>query len=196
VDAQPAPGYHFVTTWHVGGTCEEVSDILDDATSLAHWWPSVYLAVEELDPGDRSTRIGRRITLHTKGWLPYTLRWDFVVTESRPPRGFTLEATGDFIGRGLWTLAPENGGCVVTYDWNIVVDKPLIRRFTPLFRPLFAANHRWAMARGEESLRLELLRRRARTPEERARIPEPPGPTFPHNLGRLRRRREPRAARR
>jgi hypothetical protein len=34
------------------------------------------------------------------------------------------------------------------------------------------------MAKGEESLRLELARRRAQTPEERARIPAPPGPTF------------------
>jgi len=31
---------------------------------------------------------------------------------------------------------------------------------------------------GEESLKLELMRRRANTPEEQARIPSPPGPTF------------------
>jgi len=31
---------------------------------------------------------------------------------------------------------------------------------------------------GEESLKLELLRRRAKTSEERTRIPMPPGPTF------------------
>jgi hypothetical protein len=36
------------------------------------------------------------------------------------------------------------------------------------------------MARGEESLKLELARRQARTPEEAARCPLPPGPTFPH----------------
>ncbi|HEY1905085.1 MAG TPA: hypothetical protein VGG91_03530 [Myxococcaceae bacterium] len=45
-----------------------------------------------------------------------------------------------------------------------------------LLRPVFAANHRWAMARGEESLALELRRRRARTDAERAAIPAPPGP--------------------
>ncbi len=34
------------------------------------------------------------------------------------------------------------------------------------------------MRQGEESLRLELLRRHAASAEERARIPPPPGPTF------------------
>jgi hypothetical protein len=33
------------------------------------------------------------------------------------------------------------------------------------------------MARGEESLRLELRRRRAKTADERARVPPPPGAT-------------------
>jgi hypothetical protein len=30
-----------------------------------------------------------------------------------------------------------------------------------LFKPIFAANHRWAMARGEESLKRELFAARA-----------------------------------
>jgi hypothetical protein len=34
------------------------------------------------------------------------------------------------------------------------------------------------MRMGEESLKLELLRRHAATPEERASIPPPPEPTF------------------
>jgi hypothetical protein len=35
-------------------------------------------------------------------------------------------------------------------------------------KPIFGANHQWAMRTGEESLKLELMRRRATTPEERA----------------------------
>jgi hypothetical protein len=45
-------------------------------------------------------------------------------------------------------------------------------------KPIFAANHHWAMAKGEESLKLELLRRRAATPEDAAKVPPPPPPTF------------------
>jgi hypothetical protein len=78
----------------------------------------------------------------------------------------------------VWTFVTAGPGTVeVTYDRRIRADKPLLRAFFFLLKPVFSANHRWAMARGEESLRLELARRRAATPEERAAIPPPRGPT-------------------
>jgi len=43
--------------------------------------------------------------------------------------------------------------------WKIRADKPLLRDFSFLMKPLFSANHHWAMRKGEESLRLELARR-------------------------------------
>ena len=162
--------YVFVTRWRVEASIEEVSEILDDAEGLARWWPSVYLEVKKLPDGV--------IRLYTKGWLPYTLRWQFRVTESRRPHGFSLEATGDLVGRGVWTLTQDGPYTEVVYDWRIRADKPLLRRFSFIVKPLFAANHNWAMARGEESLKLELLRRRARDETERAQIPPPPRPTF------------------
>ena len=58
-------------------------------------------------------------------------------------------------------------------------DKPLLRTLTPVLRPLFAANHHWAMAKGEESLRLELARRQATTLEEWEAVPLPPLATGP-----------------
>lgn len=172
--------YHFVTNWRVPGTVEEVADVLSDATDLPRWWPSVYLDVEETEPGDEDG-IGREVSLYTTGWLPYTLRWQFRVTESDYPHGFVLEAWGDFVGRGAWTLEQDEDHVEVTYDWRIHAEKPLLRRLSFLLRPVFAANHRWAMARGEESLRLELARR-ATTEDERDRVPPPPGPTSVRSL--------------
>jgi hypothetical protein len=171
-----ANNYHFITRWRVEGQIEEVADILGDARDLARWWPSVYLDVRELQPSDERG-VGRVVDLYTKGWLPYTLRWQFRVTESHHPHGFTLEAQGDFVGRGIWTFEQAGAWVDVTYDWEIRADKPLLRTFSFMLKPVFAANHRWAMARGEESLRLELLRRHAATPEARASIPPPPPPT-------------------
>src|SRR5689334_6281898 len=98
--------YHFISRWRVEGTVEEVCAILADAPGLARWWPSVYLGVEELAPGD-AQGVGKVVSLYTKGWLPYTLRWQFRVTESDYPRGFALEATGDFVGRGAWSFAQD-----------------------------------------------------------------------------------------
>lgn len=159
-------------------TCEEVYRILEDVDSLARWWPSVYLDVRVTHPGQPGG-VGKEVALLTKGWLPYKLRWQFRVTHTGFPTGFTLEASGDFEGRGIWTFRPaENGFCDISYDWKIVAEKPLLKYLSWLFRPLFAANHHWAMRQGEKSLRLELLRRRADTETERHKIPPPPQPVF------------------
>ncbi|HEU0013761.1 MAG TPA: hypothetical protein VFQ45_08760 [Longimicrobium sp.] len=156
----PSNDYHFVTHWRLRGNAREVSDILGDAESLSRWWPSVYLDVRQVEPGDEAG-VGRVVELHTRGWLPYTLRWSFRVTRADAPRGFVIEAWGDFAGRGEWIIA-QDGACVdVTFDWRVRADKPLLRRLSWLLRPLFAANHRWAMRMGERSLALELARRRA-----------------------------------
>jgi hypothetical protein len=168
--------YHFITHWRVQSTAEEVSDIISDAPDLARWWPSVYLDVHELEPGDEQG-IGKVVSLYTKGWLPYTLRWQFRITESRYPRGFSLQAWGDFDGRGIWTFEQDAEWVNISYDWQIRADKPLLKYLSPILKPIFAANHRWAMAKGEESLKLELARRHAATPQERALIPAPPPPT-------------------
>ncbi len=80
--------YHFITHWRVKSTVDEVSKILGDPLALMRWWPSVYLDVKVVEPGEESG-LGRVVSLYTKGWLPYTLRWDFRVTEVRKD-GFTL----------------------------------------------------------------------------------------------------------
>ena len=172
-----ANDYHFVTRWRVRGDIEEAFALLGDAPGLKRWWPAVYLQVEQLDPGDATTGIGKVADLHTKGWLPYTLRWRFRVTESNMPYGFSLEASGDFDGRGVWTLKQDGEYVDIVYDWRIRAEKPLLHYGSALIKPIFAANHHWAMARGEESLELELRRRHAASAAARAAIPPPPPPT-------------------
>ncbi|MGH9399740.1 MAG: SRPBCC family protein [Thermoanaerobaculia bacterium] len=172
----PSSSYHFATEWDLVGTAREVADVLADPLELPRWWPSVYLAVAELTPGGAGG-VGRRVMALTKGFLPYTLSWGFQVVESRHPYGFTLEAAGDFVGRGVWTFEERGAFVHVTYDWQIEARRPLLRLLSPVARPVFAANHRWAMQRGLESLELELARRRAPTDLERALVPAPPKPT-------------------
>jgi hypothetical protein len=169
-----ANNYHFVTHWRMLGTVDEVAEVLSDAADLPRWWPAVYRDVVETKPGDEDG-IGKEVSLFTRGWLPYTLRWQFRVTESDYPHSFALESWGDFVGRGEWRLQ-QNGPFVdITYDWRILAKKPLLRALSFLLHPIFAANHRWAMARGEESLRLELARRAVNRPLN-VPIPRPPGP--------------------
>jgi hypothetical protein len=171
--------YVFRTVWRVAGTTDEVAAILGDATMLPRWWPSVYLAVErEAGMPDDSPDPGlpRPARLHTKGWLPYTLRWTMTVTEPVTNRGFALTAAGDLNGTGRWTFEQDGPETVITYDWRVSAAKPLLRRLSWLMKPAFAANHRWAMARGQESLALELRRRRHR--DDLKDVPPPPQATF------------------
>jgi hypothetical protein len=166
--------YHFVTHWRLKASAQEITEIIGDAESLPRWWPSVYLEVKELKQG-AANGIGKQVALYTKGWLPYTLRWHFQVTESDPPRGFVLMAEGDFVGRGIWTFAEDGEWVNITYDWQIEAEKPLLKRLSFLLKPVFEQNHLWAMRRGEESLRLELQRRHVPAAAQHT-IPAPPPP--------------------
>jgi hypothetical protein len=168
--------YQVVTHWRVRGTQEEVYDIFTNARDLARWWPSVYLDVQVLEQGDANGQ-GQVVSLYTKGWLPYTLRWNFRVSEVEKPHGCTIAASGDFVGRGIWTFEQDGPWVNITYDWKIQAEKPLLRRLSFILKPIFTANHRWAMAKGKESLLLELARRHAATDTELHSIPAPPGPT-------------------
>ncbi|MFO1208259.1 MAG: SRPBCC family protein [Amaricoccus sp.] len=155
-----AAGFTLITDWLLDGSIEEVADVLGDAERFPDWWPEVYLSVREVAPGD-ADGIGRAFALHTRGWLPYTLDWTARLVEQHRPHGWTVEATGDLVGRGVWTLEQRGTQTAVRYDWRIEVEKPLLKPLTPLLKPVYAANHRWAMARGHEGLQRELARRRA-----------------------------------
>ena len=174
--------YHFVDCWRVEGDVKEVADIIEDALSLSRWWPSVYFQVKELESGNGAHGVGKLISLRAGGQLPYTLRINFRTVESRYPDGFSMDATGDLEGKGIWTFEQDGPFVNVTYDWTISANKTIIEKFSFLLKPIFRSNHNWTMKRGEESLKLELARRRATTTEEAALIPAPPRPAFPHNL--------------
>lgn len=173
--------YHFITTWKVKGSCEEVYRTLEDIDSLAQWWPSVYLDVMVIENGLKGG-VGKVVDLYTKGWLPYTLRWKFRVTETVFAKGIKLAAYGDLTGKGEWKFEQQGEMCLITYDWRINAEKPLLRHLSFIMKPIFAANHHWAMKKGEESLKLELLRRRAVNNDVINNIAMPPKPVFPHNI--------------
>ena len=184
----PTSDYHFVDRWRVEGDLKEVADILEDALSLPRWWGSVYFEVKQIEPGGEHG-IGKLISLRAGGWLPYTLRIDFRTVESRYPHGFSMNATGDLEGKGIWTFEQDGPLVKVSYDWTIRANKPIIEKLSFLLKPIFRSNHHWTMKRGEESLNLELMRRRARTKETISAVPAPPKPSLAVRLFQLNRHR-------
>lgn len=170
--AMPQHDYQFHSTWRVIGTPAEVLEILADVESLPRWCPAVYLSGRTLHDGDEH-HVGAVAELVARGWLGYALMFRLTITEVADDRcAFT--SAGDLIGRGEWQLTANGRGTLVTFHWHVRLDKPLLRLSPAVLRPLFAANHDWAMAEGERALRLELPRRRARSAAEFAAVPAPP----------------------
>lgn len=155
----PANEYHFRTHWAISGTAEEAYDVIDNPVDLPRWWPAVYLDAQVLDEGD-ADGIGKVVALHTRGWLPYTLRWQFRVREKQRAERIVLEAWGDFVGQAIVRFAQQGANAHLDFDWRIRADKWILRHGSLLLKPIFAANHHWAMNQGYRSLILEIQRRR------------------------------------
>jgi hypothetical protein len=177
--------YRFVNRWRLTGDIETVSEIIGDPKGYQRWWPSAWLDYEDVQHGD-DRGVGRVFRYKVKGWMPYTLNLTFKVRDVRTPNGYTVDATGDLVGQGIWTITQDGPRVEVTYEWRVRAERAFIRNLSGLLKPLFRSNHFWVMRNGARSLTLELARRRATTAQEIARIPAPPGPTFPHNLRRRR----------
>jgi hypothetical protein len=107
--------YTFRTVWRVAGTPGEVTTVLGDADALSRWWPAVYLRVTPVEEG-AANGVGRALALHTKGWLPYTLRWTLRICEPITDAGFALTAEGDLQGFGRWTFVPDGPEVEIVYD--------------------------------------------------------------------------------
>ena len=179
--------YRFINRWRLPGRIEEVAEVIGDPDDYGRWWPCAWLAYKGITRGD-AAGVGGEFSYKVKGWMPYSLNLRFKVIDVRRPHGFTVTATGDLVGQGIWTLVQDGDRVDVKYEWRVRAEQPLIRRLSRLLKPLFRSNHFWVMRNGARSLQLELARRAATTPEELARVPPPPGPTFPQSLTRRFRR--------
>jgi hypothetical protein len=153
----PPVSFRIPTLWRVQGRIEDVADILSRPEDFPRWWGDVYLRVEAVRAGD-ANGIGQAVAVHSKGWLPYRLDWEGTLVENHMPASWTVEATGDLVGRGIWTLTQKDEFAEINYDWSVRSDRLLFRLLAPFFRWLMISNHRWAMARGERGLRRELAR--------------------------------------
>jgi hypothetical protein len=142
--------YHFTTRWRFEAPPERIFEVLAQPLEFPRWWGSVYLRAERI--GDAKVRFV------TKGKLPYTLRWDSEAIASRPPGYLEIRATGDFEGRGIWVLEREGSYTHVAFDWKLTAQKPLLRYFSFLLKPVFQWNHRWAMEQGKRGMERELER--------------------------------------
>lgn len=147
--------FHIPTIWRVKAPVERVYEILTRPEDFVRWWSAVYLDVNEVQSGD-ANGVGRIVDLHTRGKLPYTLKWQAEMIEAEKPRRTLIRARGDLEGRGEWRFRQDGPWTEARYDWTVVATKPWMVYLAPLLRPVFRANHVWAMQRGLEGLEREL----------------------------------------
>jgi polyketide cyclase/dehydrase/lipid transport protein len=146
------------TVWRLKAKAADVYTILNDPEEFVRWWPEVYLGVEVLRESD-ATGKGRIVKFVTKGKLPYHLSWQAELVGCRPPDRMSIRATGDLDGRGEWRLDQQGEWLEISYDWTVVVRQLWMVLLSPILKPVFVWNHRWAMQRGFEGLQREVARR-------------------------------------
>jgi uncharacterized protein YndB with AHSA1/START domain len=146
--------YVFVDEWDVRAPKEVVFDALADGRTYPEWWKPVYISVE----ADGPPNVGAVSRQKFKGKLPYHLKTTSTIVEYEPPDRVVADVVGDLRGRGVWTLTDavdgdgDEGVTHVRFDWTVFADRRLLRTLTPVLRPVFRANHNWAIARAMEGL--------------------------------------------
>jgi uncharacterized protein YndB with AHSA1/START domain len=150
--------YHFEDRWYVPFGAEKIWDVLSRPEDYPRWWRGVYLSAEPLDK-DR-----KRVAVVARGWLPYKLRFTIETLRTEKPRLIEFRATGDFVTDvSRWVLKSEGRGPIVTLEWNPIVEKPLVKIFSPLLKPVFRWNHEWSMRMGERQIAEYLKNSRVRS---------------------------------
>jgi len=167
--------FNLISHWRVQASIDECYDIIADVKDRPRWWPANWLEILEIQSGDE-TGVGKVVRATTRGWLPYNLRWHFSVAEADRPNRIAIRAWGDFEGEGIWTFVQDGPWALITFEWRHLRMRKALLRLGALLRPTVAFNHRWVMAKGEESLRLEIDRRHTRE-QDLHLLPPPPAPT-------------------
>lgn len=148
----------FVMTsrWRLQATdAEKVWQVLTDIETWPHWWR--YLREARIVSRGRADHVGDVAALHWGGALRYGVRMRVTTTLAQRAQQLEGRAEGDLHGHGTWLLEPEAPDAViVTYRWDITLQRPWMRRLAFLLRPLFEWNHFVVMRAGAQGMARQL----------------------------------------
>ncbi|TCJ22706.1 SRPBCC family protein [Nocardioides jejuensis] len=140
--------YAFASTWWLPHAPERVHAVLADVEHYPSWWPQV---VGCLKLGEDEGVVLCRSA------LPYTLELRVALLR-RTPEVLESSLDGDLDGWVRWRTVPEDGGCRVHFEQEVVT------RSLPLSIASYVAGRpvlRWNHARMMRGARLGLARRLA-----------------------------------
>jgi uncharacterized protein YndB with AHSA1/START domain len=149
-DANTPTQMTMLSEFHVSAPQQRVWEALTHPEEWPQWWRYVE-QVELLEAGNEQD-VGALRRLHWGTRLPYAIDLLVRTTVVSEPRVLEVAASGDLAGQGRWDLKPTASGTRVRYTWSIQLDKPWMRRFAPLLKPVFAWNHHAVMREGAAGL--------------------------------------------
>ena len=146
-----------ISRWHLDCAIEAAWQRVSAIRHWPQWWPNVSAVRVEDDTARTeppvTPRVGSTAWIDWTTRLGYGLRLRVTTTRVLPP--FELEGTaqGDLNGQGLWVLEPLSGdGVLVTYRWDVLLNRPWMRVTAPLLRPIFSWNHFDVMRSGAKAM--------------------------------------------
>lgn len=146
-----------ISRWHLDCGVEPAWRLISQVRDWPAWWSQVRAVCCEDDAngdaGAADPRVGSSAAIEWKTPLGYGLR--LRVTTTRVAAPFELEgvAGGDLEGHGLWLLEPRHAdGVLITYRWDVGLNRRWMRLASPLLRPLFAHNHASVMRAGAHGM--------------------------------------------
>jgi len=107
--------------------------------------------IVELKKGD-VRGIGALHRYTWKGALPYHITFDIHVLTIQPLSLLEGEASGEVVGRGVWSLSDHGQETIVRYDWDIRTNTRWMNLLAPLAGPVFRWNHHQVMRDGANGL--------------------------------------------
>lgn len=149
--------YEFVTRWEIDAPREMLYELLGTPVNYPVWMKSLNIQVIPISEGDENG-VGREDIYHIRAFLPYSLTWKLKCIKARKPFEFLSVASGELKGTGKWTFQQKGTGTFVTFEWKVFANKPFLKRFSWLLRPVFKWNHDWVMQRWEKDLQRETAR--------------------------------------
>lgn len=140
--------YRFRSVWDLAAPPPTVYVVLQQAEDYPRWWPQV----REVIPVDERSGV-----IRIRSVLPYDMTFTGREVRSDPAGGvLEIAMSGDIDGWARWTLTADGPGTHAQYEQEVVVSKPLLRRFAVPGRPVFRANHALMMRAGRRGLRAYL----------------------------------------
>lgn len=141
--------YSFSDVWSVRAATGRVFDALVDLANYPAWWPDIRTVTRVDDDTAEVT---------CRGLLPYALTFRLHRAEQDEDAGrMRVAMSGDLEGYVEGYVAEHRAaGALLAISQRVVVNKPLLRAFAPVARPLFRANHTVMMRRGQRGIRAYL----------------------------------------